>query len=118
MVKSFVGLTYSFSKSRNGKNCPEDEIITTEGMCITAAKELGLIYKNSDTKINFPAGCHFSKDGVVFNEIISPVYTNPELFVRTGGICFTRGLCFIIALFRQEQPVSFHVGLMCKMSLH
>ena len=103
ILNVLLGPTYSFRKTHSGKNCPEHEIITTEGMCSIAAKELGIIYKHSDSDINRPAGCHFSEDGVIFNEILLPENTNPEQFGDTGGIYFVKGFFCTLSFFRIEK---------------
>ena len=38
--------------------CTEYEIIQDEGTCESAAKELKLVYQNSETKSKFPKGCY------------------------------------------------------------
>ena len=83
-----------YFKSNNGKNCPEDQIITMENVCRAAAAAIGFPYQHDVNENRFPAGCswHFystSKVGVYFNKITDPSQTHPENDKRRGGLCMT-----------------------------
>ena len=82
-----------YFKSNNGKNCPEDQIITTENVCKDAATEIGLAYKFAVAFEVYPAGCFWhSAGGVYFNQITDPSQTdltNDVWRENSGGLCMT-----------------------------
>ena len=76
-----------------GQNCPNDEMIISEGECEKALKSLDLSVENLGVnKSDKPAGCYWKSDGGgFFNNIVDPTSTDPNSFGNRGGVCTEMG---------------------------
>ena len=67
-----------YYRTLKDRNCPTENVISTENDCIAASQELGYDYKNSRLGYDLPAGCYYHHgDGIYLNNITDPASTDP-----------------------------------------
>ena len=76
-----------FEKYPRGQNCPIGSVVATLGKCKDASAVLGLTYMGNVRSSDAPAGCYTKSGESIFNAIVEPSQTNPDLFGARGGVC-------------------------------
>ena len=67
-----------YYRTLKDRNCPTENVISTENDCIAASQELGYAYKNSRQGDDLSAGCYYHHgDGIYLNNITDPASTDP-----------------------------------------